>query len=147
MSCRKQYLRNPQNFASIKHTLSYSPRVVRKATDLRRWSFIDIKNRHHDIDVCCMSKKDANSLHMTGSFNLFVVILNLSCCWSATLVNGRFSNSQSSNTPAVSGIEYIGRGYNLLTGNPFASSIDPGFRLDPIFKLTYTQNVHMIIQT
>lgn len=32
--------------------------------------------------------------------------------------------------------EFIGQGYNLLTGNPFTNHIDEGFT-SPIFDLTY----------
>jgi hypothetical protein len=31
---------------------------------------------------------------------------------------------------------YVGTGYNILTGNPFADKIDPGFQR-PIFQITY----------
>lgn len=35
--------------------------------------------------------------------------------------------------------EFIGKGYNLLAGNPFTNHIDEGFT-SPIFQLTYDKN-------
>jgi hypothetical protein len=65
---------------------------------------------------------------------------NLLCIFALILVAQSFtivSPESRIDTQASQKIpEYVGLGYNVLTGNPFTDQIDPGFK-SSIFQMTY----------
>eukprot|EP00658_Telonema_sp_P-2_P009251 TRINITY_DN1347_c0_g1_i10.p1 TRINITY_DN1347_c0_g1~~TRINITY_DN1347_c0_g1_i10.p1 ORF type:complete len:884 (-),score=62.20 TRINITY_DN1347_c0_g1_i10:115-2766(-) len=43
--------------------------------------------------------------------------------------------------PRLPNIDFVGRSYNIVKGNPHANEVDPGWRLGtPVLKLSYSQN-------